>query len=75
MNLRFYILFLVDKSWSSERNAENKISDSYFNEESDYSKENTSDNLDFHSTILQTFQFEFQQKKIVDNESHEKETK
>ena len=30
-----------------------KMSDLYFNEESDYSEENTSDNEDFRSTILQ----------------------
>ena len=41
------------------------ISDLYFNAESHYSEENTSDNEDFHSTILQQFQFEFKQKKWV----------
>ena len=34
------------------------MSDLYFNEETDYSEENTSDNEDFGSTILQLFQFE-----------------
>ena len=34
------------------------MSDLYFNEESDYSEENASDNEDFHPTILQLFQFE-----------------
>ena len=32
------------------------MSDLYFNEESDYSGENASDNDDFRSTILQPFQ-------------------
>ena len=41
------------------------MSDFYFNEESDYSKENTSNNEDFHSTILQLFQFETEKKKNV----------
>ena len=36
-----------------------------FNEKSDYSQENTSDNEDFRSTIFQPFQFEPEQKKIV----------
>ena len=40
-----------------------KMSDLYFNEESDYSEENTSDNEDFPSTILQSVQFEPEQKK------------
>ena len=40
-----------------------------FNEESDYSEENTSDNEDFHSTIFQPFQFEPKQKKPCGNES------
>ena len=39
------------------------MSDLYFNEKSDYSKENTSDNEDFHFTILQPTQFELEQKK------------
>ena len=34
------------------------MSDLYFNEETDYSEENTSDNEGFGSTILQVFQFE-----------------
>ena len=50
------------------------MSDLYFNEESDYPEENTSDNLDFPSTILQPSQFESEQKKTCGNESHEKET-
>ena len=50
------------------------MSDLYFNKESDYSEENTSDNEDFHSTILQLFQFEPEQKKMFRNESHKKET-
>ena len=56
------------KFWSSERNT---ISDLYFNEESDYSNENTIDNEDLNSTILQPFQFELEQKKTCDNERHE----
>ena len=47
---------------------------SIVNEESDYSEENTSDDEDFRSTILQPFQFEPEQKKTCGNESHEKET-
>ena len=43
---------------SSERDTENIISDLYFDEESDCSEENTSDNKDFRSTILQPLQFE-----------------
>ena len=46
----------------------------YSNEESDYSEENTCDNEEFHSSILQPFQFELEQKKTSGNESHEKET-
>ena len=47
----------------------------YFNKESDYSEENTTDiKEDFRSTILQLFQFEPEQKKACGNESHEKET-
>ena len=40
------------------------MSDLYFNIESDYSEENTSDKEDFCSTI-QLFQFEPEQKKNV----------
>ena len=47
------------------RNNENTMSDLYFNEKSHCSEENTSDNEDFHSTILQPFQFEREQKKRV----------
>ena len=39
--------------------------DEYFNKESDYSEENASDNGDFHSTILQSYQFELEPKKNV----------
>ena len=49
-------------------------SDLYFNEESYYSGENTRDNEDFYSTIFQPLQFELEQKKTCDSESHEKET-
>ena len=50
------------KFWSREINTDNTMSDLYFNEESNYSEENTSDNEDFHPTILQLFQFEPEQK-------------
>ena len=46
-----------------------------FNEESDYSEENASDNESFRSTISQPFQFDSEQKKTCGNKSHEKETK
>ena len=49
--------------------------DLYFNEESYYYKENTSENEDFRSTIFQPFQFEPEQKKTCGNEDHEKKTK
>ena len=39
-----------------------------FSEASDYSEENTTDNEDFHSTALQPFQFEPEQKKTCSNE-------
>ena len=39
------------------------MSDLYFNDESDYSEENTSDNENFRSTVLQPFQFNPEQKK------------
>ena len=41
------------------------MSDLYFNEDSDYSEGNTSDNEDFRSTILQPFKFEPEQEKKV----------
>ena len=42
------------------------MSDVYFNEEGDYSKENTRrDNEYIRSTIFQPFQFESEQKKNV----------
>ena len=50
------------------------MSDLYFNEESDYSEENTSDNEAFSSTIHQPFQFEHEQKRMFGNESYKKET-
>ena len=58
----------------SKKNTENTMSDLYFNEESDCSEEYTSDNENFHSTILQPFQFEPTKKQKCGNESHEKET-
>ena len=48
------------------------MSDLCFNEESDYSEENTGSNEEFHCKILQSFQFEPGQKKACGNESHEK---
>ena len=51
------------------------MSDLYFNAESDYSEENTSDNEHFRSTILQPFQFEPEQKVTCGNENHKKKTK
>ena len=48
----------------------------YFNEESEYSEENTCDTEVFRSTIFQPFQFEPEQKKkLCGNESLDKETK
>ena len=46
------------------------MSDLSFNEESDYSEENISDNEDFRSTILQPLQFQPAQKNTCGNESH-----
>ena len=46
------------------------MSDLYFNEQSQYSEENTSKNEEFNSTILQPIYFELEQK----NGSYEKET-
>ena len=56
---------IVFQVWSSERDTENTMSNLYFNEEWDYSEENTSDNEDLRSTILQPFQFEPEQRKSV----------
>ena len=39
------------------------MSDLYFNEEIDYTEENTSNHEDFRSTILQPFQFSLNRKK------------
>ena len=48
-----YIVFQVFiELWSSERITENTMSHLYFNEESDCSEENTSENEVFRSTIL-----------------------
>ena len=52
--------------WSGEWNTENTISD-FFHEESDYSEQNTNDNEHFCSIILQSFQFEPEQKKTCGN--------
>ena len=40
------------KFWPSERNTENTMSHLYFNEESDYSEENTCDSEVFRSNIF-----------------------
>ena len=56
---------IVFQVWSSERNTENTMPNLYFNEEWDFSEENTSDNEDLRSTILQPFQFEPEQRKSV----------
>ena len=46
-----YDRFSGVKFWSSDRNTENKMSHLYFNEDNDYSEENTCENEIFHSTI------------------------
>ena len=46
-----YDRFSEIKFCSSERNTENTMSHLYFNEESDYFKENTCENEVFRSTI------------------------
>ena len=48
------------------------MSDFCFNKENDYSEENTNENEDIYTTILQPFQFESEQD---GNESLEKEAK
>ena len=66
------------KFWSGERNTgntENKISDLYFNEERDYSEEDTCDNKVFRSTILQQFQFKLEKVFTCGKERYENETK
>ena len=64
MNIRLSFSSFL-KFWSSEGNTENTTSDLYFNEESDYSVESTSDSENFRPTILHAFQFEPEQKKGV----------
>ena len=54
---------------------ENMMSDLYFNEESDYSGENTCGNKVFLSNIFRPFHFESEQKKTCGNGSDEKGTK
>ena len=49
-----------------QRNTENTLSDLYYNEQRDCSVENTSDNEEFHSNILQPFQFEPELKYVTD---------
>ena len=66
------IVFQVSLNFVHERNTENTMPDLYFNEESDYPEEHTRNNENFCSTILQSFQFEPEQKKASGNESHEK---
>ena len=46
-----YDRFSSIKFWSSDRNTENTMSLLYFNEDSDYSEENTCENEVFCSTI------------------------
>ena len=65
------IVFQVSLNFDPAKEILNAMSDLYFNEKGHYSKENTSGNEDFHSPILQTFQFGPEQ---CDNENHEKET-
>ena len=57
------------KFWSSERNKENTMQHLHFNEKSVNSEENTSDNEDFCSTILQLFQFDSEEEKKCGNEA------
>ena len=49
-----------------QKNTENTLSDLYYNEQRDYSVENTSDNEEFHSNIFQPFQFEPELKYVTD---------
>ena len=44
-------MIVFQKLWFREKNTENTVSFLYFNEESDYSEENTSGNEIFRSTI------------------------
>ena len=46
----------------------------YFNKESDFSEENTTDNKYFRSTFFNHFSLSLTRKKSCGNESHEKET-
>ena len=50
------------------------MSDLYFNEESDYSEENTNDNDTFAPPFFDHFSLSLNRKKTCGNESHEKET-
>ena len=51
------IVFQVSLKFDpAKKNTENTMSNLYFNEESDYSEENTSDSEDCRFTILQPFQ-------------------
>ena len=60
------IVFQVSLNFNSVKEILKKaMSYLYFNEESDYSEENTSENEDLCSTILQSFQFVSRQKKNV----------
>ena len=53
LDIKCTIVFQVFiKFWSSERNTENTMSQLYFNEEIDYSEENTCENDVFRSTIF-----------------------
>ena len=75
VNLLNKYLIVYQISLNLDPVTENTMSDLYFNEECGYSEENTCDNEVFHSSILQPFQFEPEQKKMCGNESHEKENK
>ena len=69
MNMYFkYHQILIQ--WKTE----NTISDLYFNEERDYSEEETCGNKVFRSTILQQFQFKPEKVFTFGKESDENET-
>ena len=50
------------------------MSDIYFNDENDYSEENTSANKGFRSIILQPLLLDLEQKKDCGNGRHDQET-
>ena len=59
------IVFQVSLNFDPVKEILKVMSDLYFNEESDYSGEDTCDNKVFRFTIFQPFQFEPEQKKNV----------